>query len=149
MAVWGNNDHWTAPHFDNYGFRRSELKILADKLGVDLNTSIEEIVGAAKKNEKYVPAHEDINNLKNEIYELKKQIDKLENQRPLLLGVYRDDDPLLLAITIRNKEWTKYDPDNDRATRGNQASIISELQSRGFTSRQAESIELVACPIKR
>lgn len=56
---------------------------------------------------------------------------------------------MLLAIEIRNKEWEKYDPENDRATRGNQDAIITYLQNKGYTKRQAESIELVACPIKR
>ncbi|MBW5852517.1 hypothetical protein [Yersinia enterocolitica] len=87
--------------------------------------------------------------LKNECDSLRKEVDKLMQERPIHLGKYRNDDPLLLAIEIRNREWVRYDPDNDRATRGNQAAIKSDLEARGFTSRQAESIELVACPIRR
>lgn len=32
MAGWLNNDHWSAPNFDKYGFRRSDLKEFAEKL---------------------------------------------------------------------------------------------------------------------
>ncbi|NHB92949.1 hypothetical protein C5469_12670 [Photorhabdus cinerea] len=61
---------------------------------------------------------------------------------------FRQDDPLALAIEIRNKEWVGYNPD-DKSTRGNQESIIIALVDRGFSKKQAECIELVACPIKR
>ncbi|ENU0414327.1 hypothetical protein ACFA6Z_004237 [Salmonella enterica] len=91
----------------------------------------------------------DIEMLRMEIDALKKQVRKLESERPILIKKYREDDPLFLAMQIRNKEWSKYDQNNDRATRANQASIKQELEDMGFTSRQAESIELVACPIKR
>ncbi len=77
------------------------------------------------------------------------RVNQLEKERPILLRAYRDDDPLYLAIEIRNREWANYNPNNDMATRGNQEAIKKELQERGFSSRQAESIELVACPIKR
>jgi hypothetical protein len=42
-----------------------------------------------------------------------------------------------------------YDPDNDRATRGNQVAIIQDLEGKGFSNAQAKAIEMVACPIKR
>ncbi|EOB5456059.1 hypothetical protein ACIUVW_002380, partial [Yersinia enterocolitica] len=61
----------------------------------------------------------------------------------------REDDPLYLAIQIRNQEWSKYDHENDRATRGNQTAIIKELEDKGLPNIQAKAIELVACPIKR
>lgn len=66
----------------------------------------------------------------------------------LFLRRFRDDDPLALAIDIRNKEWSSYDP-NEADSRVKQESIISGLISNGFSKKQAESIELVACPIKR
>ena len=49
-----------------------------------------------------------------EISSLKEQIRKLESERPILLNKYRDDDPLYLAIEIRNREWANYDPENER-----------------------------------
>ncbi|WP_086111328.1 hypothetical protein [Xenorhabdus beddingii] len=66
----------------------------------------------------------------------------------LYLNKFRDDDPLALAIEIRNKEWAGYVHD-DKSTRGNQESIILELTNKGLSKKQAESVELVACPIKR
>lgn len=150
MAGWGNSDHWSAPHFDAYGFRRSDLKRLADKLGVDLFIPLDEITPNISDSTDSKPLSEaDIEMLRMEIDALKKQVRKLESERPILIKKYREDDPLFLAMQIRNKEWSKYDQNNDRATRANQASIKQELEDMGFTSRQAESIELVACPIKR
>jgi hypothetical protein len=44
MAGWGQpvKDHWSAPAFDTYGFS-AELKQLADKLGIDLSTPLEDV----------------------------------------------------------------------------------------------------------
>ncbi|CAK8740364.1 hypothetical protein SODG_003836 [Sodalis praecaptivus] len=72
---------------------------------------------------------------------------KSENQHILFLMEFRKDDPLALAIEIRNKDWAGYIYD-DKATRANQESIIADLKSRGLSTKQAECIELVACPIK-
>lgn len=146
-----NNQHWAAPHFDRYGFKRSSLSRLAEKLGMDLSIPIEDIKPDTFSNDVIAKpmSKADIEMLRMEIDSLKKQIKKLENERPILLRKYREDDPLFLAIQIRNREWVKYDADNDRSTRVNQASIKQDLENMGFTSRQAESIELVACPIKR
>ncbi|WP_227741766.1 hypothetical protein [Pluralibacter gergoviae] len=150
MAGWGSSDHWSAPHFDVYGFRRSDLKNLADKLGVDLNIPLAEITPSAPEVNNSKPlSGADVEMLRMEIDALKRQIRNLESERPILIKKYREDDPLFLAIQIRNKEWARYDHENDRATRANQASIRHELEEMGFTNRQAESIELVACPIKR
>ncbi|EBQ9796992.1 hypothetical protein DM035_22975 [Salmonella enterica subsp. enterica serovar Kottbus] len=150
MAGWRNYDHWSAPHFDVYGFRRSDLKTLAEKLGMDLSIPLDEITpGVPEPTDSKLLSGADVEMLRMEIDMLKRQVRKLESERPILIKKYREDDPLFLAIQIRNKEWSRYDHDNDRATRANQASIKQELENMGFTSRQAESIELVACPIKR
>lgn len=150
MAGWGSNDHWSAPHFDAYGFRRSDLKKLADQLDMDLTIPLEDVTPNTSNNVDSKPLSEaDVEILRMEVDSLRKQIRKLENERPILIKKYREDDPLYLAIQIRNQEWLKYDHDNDRATRGNQAAIIHDLEKRGFPKRQAEAIELVACPIKR
>lgn len=148
MANWNKNDHRNAPHFDLYGFRRSELTSLAEKLGIDLTIPLENIKPSLPQDEKPLSAV-DVELLKMEIETLKGVVRKLESARPILLNMYRDDDPLHLAIQIRNQEWLKYNPDNDRATRGNQSAIIRELELRGFSNAQAKAIELVACPIKR
>ncbi|VVT48021.1 hypothetical protein UYSO10_1953 [Kosakonia radicincitans] len=150
MANWNKNDHWSAPHFDKYGFRRSELKLLADKLGIDLSIPLEQVTPTSSSSIDSKPMSEaDIEMLRMEVDSLKKQVRKLENERPILIKKYRDDDPLYLAIQIRNKEWSKYDQENDRQTRGNQTAIIKELEEKGFSNVQSKAIEMVACPIKR
>lgn len=150
MAGWESNDHWSAPHFDVYGFRRSDLKNLAEKLSMDLSIPLDKITPNTQEITDSKPLSDaDVEMLRMEIESLKKQVRKLESERPILIKRYREDDPLYLAIQIRNKEWSKYDPENDRATRVNQVSIKKTLEDMGFTSRQAESIELVACPIRR
>lgn len=148
MAAW-NKDHWSAPHFDMYGFKRSELKVLADKLGIDLTIPLEEVKPTLTKADNKPLSDADVEMLRMEIDSLKKQIRKLENERPILIKKYREDDPLDLAIQIRNQEWLKYDHDNDRSTRGNQVAIIQTLEDKGFSNSQAKAIEMVACPIKR
>jgi len=77
-----------------------------------------------------------------------KDASKYSSQEILFLRRFRDDDPLALAIDIRNKEWASFDP-AESDTRVKQESIVKDLIGRGFSKKQAESIELVACPIKR
>ncbi|HCJ4705825.1 TPA: hypothetical protein NR743_005295, partial [Klebsiella pneumoniae] len=127
----------------------SDLKAIADKLGVNLDIPIEDIVTSGENRKPEIFSEEDISVLRSEISLLKEKIKKLNSERPTLLGKYRKDDPLLLAIQIRNTEWNMYDPDNDRATRGNQVAIIQDLEGKGFSNAQAKAIEMVACPIKR
>lgn len=64
------------------------------------------------------------------------------------LREFRSDDPLALAIEIRNQEWASFDP-TDKTSRANQESIITSLVNQGISRKQAESIELVSCPITR
>lgn len=87
--------------------------------------------------------------LEKENESLRERVNQLEKERPILLRAYRDDDPLYLAIEIRNREWANYDPENDFSTRGNQEAITTELKKRIKSDRIARAIELVACPIKR
>ena len=139
LGIRGPND------YDFYGFRRSdpELKKLAETLGADLSTPLDRV------DSKFWSDERNVDELQAEIALLKARIEELESERPIHLYKYWDKDPLAKAIEIRNREWANYDPNNDRATRGNQGAITTELEERGFTSRQAASIELVACPIKR
>lgn len=66
----------------------------------------------------------------------------------LFLNKFRNDDPLSLAIEIRNKEWVNFNP-NDAESRANQESIVTELIGRGLSKNQAAAIEMVSCPIRR
>lgn len=119
--------------FENYA--KNKIKRNAEKVAEKLNSATDKKVS--------------VETLQDEIRQMKNKIVELSAKVPILLGALREDDPLLLAIQIRNSEWAKYDPDNDRATRGSQAAITQELESKGFNKRQAEAIELVACPIRR
>lgn len=143
--------HYSA--YDEYGFKRDELQELADAMGVDLYTPIELFTEKDKADSPVITDdaknNYDSEALIREIEKLKYRIQELENERPILLKEYRNDDPLYLAIQIRNREWANYDPENDRTTRGNQAAITQELKELGVKERQAIAIELVACPINR
>ncbi|EOD2517372.1 hypothetical protein [Proteus mirabilis] len=136
----------TEETYMSYGFKRQDIIDFFHSKGKSVNFGLPPM--------NFVEEKEDIELISvddalSEIQRLKAKIEELENKQPILLGKYRDNDPLLLAIEIRNSEWIKYDPENDRATRGNQQAIKKYLEDKGFTSRQAESIELVACPINR
>lgn len=130
-----------------YGFKRQEIVDYFYSKGKQINLGIPPM----KFEDVEDPQSEQLtlDEALSEIERLNNRINELEGLLPKFLSKYREDDPLLLAIQIRNSEWNGYDPDNDRLTRGNQAAIKQSLENRGFTSRQAESIELVACPIKR
>ncbi|MDF7670133.1 hypothetical protein PT276_02750 [Orbaceae bacterium ESL0721] len=90
------------------------------------------------------------NNLTEQLAKAKKDIEELKKNVPILLGTYRTDDPLLLAIQIRNKEWANYDESNKR-TRPTQDAIIADLKENHNvgTDQLAKAIELVSCPIYR
>lgn len=74
---------------------------------------------------------------------------RIYNQEILFLREFREDDPLALAIDIRNRDWSGYDPNEPESKSPKQESIITALQIMGFSKIQAKSIESVACPIKR
>ncbi|GKV79963.1 hypothetical protein [Pectobacterium versatile] len=133
--------------YHEYGFKRQELTDFFYKKGKTVNFGVPPMNFISEDGEKT-----DITNIGealDEIERLKQEILELKSRLPGQICMYRDDDPLLLAIEIRNDYWADYDPENDRPTRGSQEAIITELKGKGFTTRQAESIELVACPIKR
>lgn len=133
-----------------HGFNRGELKDFFQRLDIDINLDANvEKSPPMDLSDELGRLEPSVDDLKMEVERLKKLTSEMKSKIPTMLGEFRDDDPLLLAIQIRNSEWHQYDPENDRATRGNQAAIKQSLEEKGFTSRQAESIELVACPIKR
>ena len=90
------------------------------------------------------------NDLQKDLEQAKKEIEKLKKLVPILLGTYRKDDPLLIAIKIRNKEWSNYN-EQDRRTRPTQDAICEDLKANYNvqTDQLAKAIELVSCPINR
>ncbi|MET4879007.1 hypothetical protein L9G70_16315 [Morganella morganii] len=130
-----------------YGFKRQDITDFFHSKGKAVNFGLPPMNFEEVKEEVNLIS---LGDALSEIQRLKAKIEELENKQPILLGVYRDNDPLLLAIEIRNSEWAKYDPENDRMTRGNQEAIIKELEdNKNFSNAQAKAIEQVACPIKR
>ncbi|HEJ9799520.1 TPA: hypothetical protein SMN65_001646 [Proteus mirabilis] len=130
--------------YDRFGFIKEDLECFFESKNINI------IFNAISLCDFDVNKNKDkqIEKLKKEIEELKLEISKNKFGSILYLNEFRDDDPLALAIDIRNKEWSSYVHD-DKTTRGNQESIILELVNRGLSKKQAESIESVACPIKR
>jgi len=88
--------------------------------------------------------------LTEQLKEAQIKIEELKKQVPILLGQYRQDDPLLLAIQTRNREWANYDEKKQRS-KPTQAAICADLRgNHGVTTEQlAKAIELVSCPINR
>lgn len=131
------------PCYDRIGFIKEDLECFFESKKIELDFNSISFYNFNLNNNK---KDKQIEKLKNEIEELKLKVSK--NNSILYLNEFRDDDPLALAIDIRNNEWAGYVHD-DKATRGNQESIVLELVNRGLSRKQAESIESVACPIKR
>lgn len=102
----------------------------------------------AKKGQKEVSRDE----LEKEIERLQAEVKDLSTQLPCKLSEFRSDDPLLIAIQLRNSEWSNYDMDN-RKTIPSQEALVAQLKQQyksfDMPDAQARAIEKVACPIKR
>lgn len=103
-------------------------------------------------NERAKEGQEDVSyeDLEKEIERLRNENAELLDKLPCFLGEFRSDDPLLIAIQLRNSEWSKYDVD-DRKTIPSQDALVAQLreQYKDMPDVQARAIEKVACPIKR
>ncbi|MDG2961028.1 hypothetical protein P7L91_09305 [Bisgaard Taxon 10/6] len=93
---------------------------------------------------------QEIKKLKSELEEKDKKITELQTALddkniPILLGVHREDDPLKIAIEVRNKYWTNY-PDNVKSNTQIRGYIIRDYS---VTQTLATEIEKIACPIDR
>nr|DAM44974.1 MAG TPA: protein of unknown function (DUF5320) [Caudoviricetes sp.] len=93
---------------------------------------------------------QEIKKLKSELEEKDKKITELQTALddkniPILLGVHRNDDPLKIAIEVRNKYWASY-PDNVKSNTQIRDYIIRDYR---VTKTFATEIEKIACPIDR
>ena len=93
---------------------------------------------------------EEIKKLKSELEDKDKKITELQTALgdknvPILLGAHRNDDPLKIAIEVRNKYWANY-PDNVKSNTQIRDYIIRDY---GVTQTLATEIEKIACPIDR
>lgn len=93
-----------------------------------------------------------VTSLEAEIEKLKLQLQELELKVPYGLCQYREDDPLAIAIKLRNELWADYNEDS-RATIPTQDWVVEKLRDDykefEMAKAQAQAIEKVACPIKR
>jgi hypothetical protein len=93
---------------------------------------------------------EEIKKLKSELEDKDKKITELQTALgdknvPILLGAHRSDDPLKIAIEVRNKYWASY-PDNVKSNTQIRDYIIRDYS---VTKTFATEIEKIACPIDR
>lgn len=94
--------------------------------------------------------YEEIERLRSELEEKDKKITELQTALgdknvPILLGAHRSDDPLKIAIEVRNKYWASY-PDNVKSNTQIRDYIIRDYS---VTKTFATEIEKIACPIDR
>lgn len=90
-----------------------------------------------------------IENIDSENKTLKVKLNELKANIPSLLSQYRDDDPLAIAIKLRNEEWGDYSEDSRPPSQEGLVKQIMAEYGSGMTEAQAKAIEKVACPIKR
>lgn len=103
-----------------------------------------------KSQENYSDILQEIEKLKSELEEKDKKITELQTALgdknvPILLGAHRSDDPLKIAIEVRNKYWASY-PDNVKSNTQIRDYIIRDYS---VTKTFATEIEKIACPIDR
>lgn len=93
-----------------------------------------------------------VESLQKEVDRLQIELKNLSSSVPTMLGAFREDDPLMIAIQLRNTEWANYDID-DRKTVPSQEGLVAQIKEQykifNIPEIQARAIEKVACPIKR
>ncbi|QBX66600.1 hypothetical protein [Serratia quinivorans] len=106
----------------------------------------------AKKKDNQQVSEVSVEVLQEEIDRLKQELIDVSSKVPAMLGAFRDDDPLMIAIQLRNSEWLNYDVD-DRKTIPSQEALVTQIKQQykefDMPDIQARAIEKVACPIKR
>lgn len=93
----------------------------------------------------------DNKNLTEQLNQAKKEIEDLKKIVPILLGQYKNDDLLLLAIQSRYKYWSNYtdtDP-NYKSLSAEQIRRSIKKEFNHLSDRELKAIEFVSCPINR
>lgn len=81
--------------------------------------------------------------------ELEDELIDLRLSSPIFLGKFRPDDPLDIAIKLRNAEWGAFN-ENVRSTIPSAEYLVAKLKSEyAMSDALAKAIEKVACPIQR
>jgi len=95
----------------------------------------------------------EIEKLKKELEEKDKKIVELQTALegknfPIFLNQFMENDRLALAIQARKDYWANYDPNLNNAPKAE--STAREIKEKYVLSKkQAEAIEIIACPINR
>lgn len=80
---------------------------------------------------------------------LEEELSDLKATSPIFLEQYRQDDPLSIAIKLRNAEWSSFN-ENVRATIPSAEYLVAKIKSEyAMSDALAKAIEKVACPIQR
>ena len=109
-------------------------------------------IGADKKGSREDHVLE-IERLKKEIEEKDKVISELQSvlddeNYPIFLNKFMENDRLALAVKARKDYWANYDPNLNNAPKAEPTA--REIKEKyGLSQKQAEAIEIIACPINR
>lgn len=80
---------------------------------------------------------------------LKEELSDLKANSPIFLEQYRPDDPLSIAIKLRNAEWSSFN-ENVRSSIPSAEYLVAKIKSEhDMSDALAKAIEKVACPIQR
>ncbi|OOF87806.1 hypothetical protein [Rodentibacter ratti] len=119
-----------------------------------LHDDLMEFLGISEEPENNIgELHQEIDSLKSELIEKEAQITRLrqqleENNFPIMLNKFMENDRLALAIQARKKYWDGYNPDLNNAPKAD--ATAKEIQEKyNLSKKQATAIEIVACPIDR
>ncbi|UDW84075.1 hypothetical protein K7G91_000311 [Pasteurella canis] len=115
-----------------------------------LHKDLMQFVGIEIQEENKGELNKQLEKLKNELSKKDKEIETLrcksgKDLYPILLGKYRDDDLLKIAIEVRNKYWMNW-PENAKS---NVQIIDYIIRDYGVAKTTAKEIEKIACPINR
>lgn len=96
---------------------------------------------------------QEIKKLKSELEEKDKKITELQTALegknfPIFLNQFMENDRLALAIQARKDYWANYAPNLNNAPKAEPTA--REIKEKyGLSQKQAEAIEIIACPINR
>lgn len=149
-----NNEGYENGSRSEFHFRKEQLKQVLSAAGISYQFDDQcDIVAEVddKSFDKKLDGYKlEISNLLDENSKLKREVYSLKSHEPKYLGVFRSDDPLLIAIKIRNTEWASYDENNVRLSTPSADYVIEKLKEQhGMSHALASAIERVACPIVR
>ena len=134
----------------NFSFPNKSLQVPIQNTYILISQLSKVVADALDSSQIDNNGYEEIERLRSELEEKDKKITELQTALgdknvPILLGVHRNDDPLKIAIEVRNKYWANY-PDNVKSNAQIRNYIIRDY---GVTQTLATEIEKIACPINR